>query len=99
MSRNSAELTATTDLKAQVSDLIGFRRELVGVLGPVLGGAQLAAALGYRTADAFGKAARTNRLPIPTFSIAGRRGRYAMTIDLANWLWAVRNASHQNDQT
>lgn len=97
MNRNSAEPAGQMVVRTGTTDLIAFREELVRALGPMLGGAKLAAALGYRTADAFGKAARGNRLPIPTFEIEGRRGRYAMTTDLANWLWSTRNASLQQD--
>lgn len=97
MNRNDTNQAVPTTLYAEATELAGFRQELIRVLGPVLGGGELAAALGYRTADAFGKAARGNRLPIPTFEIAGRRGRYAMTVDLANWLWSARNASLERD--
>lgn len=97
MNRNDAELAGHIVAATERTDLAQFREELVRALGPMLGGAKLAAALGYRTADAFGKAARGNRLPIPTFEITGRRGRYATTTDLANWLWSKRNASLPQD--
>lgn len=93
MSRNYPDRAAPAGTQDETTELATFREELTRVLGPVIGGAKLASALGYRTTDAFGKAARGKRLPIPTFEIAGRRGRYAMTQDLANWLWATRNAS------
>lgn len=49
-------------------------------------GDALRKALGYRSGDAFRQAASRGTLPIHTFKIETRRGRFAMTKDVAKWL-------------
>jgi hypothetical protein len=69
-----------------------FEVRLVRALGATIGGETLSRTLGYPTQDAFRKAHARNRLPVNTFEIAGRRGRFASTVDIAVWLWAHRAA-------
>jgi hypothetical protein len=76
-----------------IESVEAYAAALTGVLGPLVGGARLTAALGFRTQNGFAKAHRRGRLPIPTFEIPGRRGRYAATVDLAAWLWTLRRDS------
>lgn len=66
---------------------------LLRELGPVLGGAALARALGYRTQAAFRTAALRGQVPVPLFYLAGRRGRFALTRDVAYWLADARSAA------
>lgn len=54
--------------------------------GELIGGADLARCLGFRTSRAFQKAAAADRLPVETFVLEGRRGRFARTRDIASWL-------------
>ena len=54
--------------------------------GELMGGQVLRKCLGYRAARAFQIAALAGRLPVPTFELPGRRGRYAKTVDVARWL-------------
>lgn len=68
----------------------GYADRLIRNLGPVVGGAALTKALGYRSQAAFRQAAARNRLPVPTFEFEGRRGRFADTQDIAAWLWKQR---------
>jgi hypothetical protein len=56
---------------------------------PVIGGGDLRRLLGYRTGAAFRQAAHRRRLPIPTFFIEGRRGRFARTGDVAAYFAAL----------
>lgn len=58
--------------------------------GPLMGGEELRRALGYRTWAAFARAVRTDTIGIPVFEIPKRRGRFALTIDVATWLIALR---------
>lgn len=67
-----------------------YEAALTQTLGPVVGGNALSKALGYRTQAAFRKAKQRGRLPIRTFEVEGRRGRFAATSDIAAWLWAKR---------
>lgn len=61
--------------------------------GPLMGGEDLRRALGYRTWAAFARAVRTATIGIPVFEIPHRRGRFALTIDVARWLDQLRATS------
>lgn len=61
-------------------------RRLTQTHGELIGGRVLAHCLGYRTDRAFQLAARSGTLPIATFELSGRRGRYAKTESVARWL-------------
>lgn len=58
--------------------------------GPLMGGENLRRALGYRTWAAFARAVRTVTVGIPVFEIPHRRGRFALTTDVARWLDQLR---------
>lgn len=61
-------------------------RELLARFGEVLHGRDVAPLLGYRSARAFARAAEAGFLPVPIFRMAGRRGWFARTRELAAWL-------------
>ena len=61
--------------------------QLTRSLGAVVGGSALSQALGYRTQGAFRQALSRKRLPVRVFELEGRRGRFALTCDIAHWLW------------
>lgn len=63
---------------------------LTRALGAVVGGGTLSRALGYQTQGAFRQSLARNRVPVPVFTLEGRRGRYALTADIARWLWSQR---------
>lgn len=69
-----------------------FERRLILALGATVGGDTLSRALGYRSQDAFRKAYQRGRLPVATFELSGRRGRFAASVDIAHWLWCQRTA-------
>lgn len=58
--------------------------------GPLMGGAELRRALGFRTPSAFAYAQRAGQLGIRVFDIPGRRGKFALTADVAAWLGRLR---------
>lgn len=60
--------------------------------GPLMGGEDLRRALGYRTWSAFARAARLDGLGVKVFELPGRRGKFALTIDVATWLVAMRSS-------
>jgi hypothetical protein len=68
----------------------GFERRMILALGATVGGSSLSRALGYPSQDAFRKAFQRGRLPVLTFPLAGRRGRFAAAADIAHWLWWQR---------
>lgn len=54
--------------------------------GPVLGSSALLKVLCYPSAGAFQQAIFRGTVPVPTFRIDNRRGRFALTRDVALWL-------------
>lgn len=54
--------------------------------GELLSGAALSRALGYRTQRAFQMGLQRNQVPVHTFTLPGRKGRFARTADVARWL-------------
>jgi hypothetical protein len=54
--------------------------------GPLIGGADLVKTLGFRSAEAMRQAVSRKKLPVRTFTIPSRRGRFAYTFDVARWL-------------
>jgi len=54
--------------------------------GPILGGADLSKALGYRSQAAFRQARRRGRVEVKLFSLPNRRGVFALGIEVAQWL-------------
>lgn len=75
-----------------------FEQNLVRSLGATVGGRSLSMALGYPSQDAFRKAIQRGRVPVTTFEIDGRRGRFAAAADVAAWLWRQRAGSSHSAQ-
>jgi hypothetical protein len=69
--------------RPQSSDLVSF---LLERYGPLLHGRNLWLTLGYVSAQSFRKAVRSGTVPVVTFTIENRRGRFAKTRDVVEWL-------------
>lgn len=74
-----------------------LEKKLFDLHGPMMFGDALRKALGYRSGDAFRQAASRGTLPIHTFTIETRRGRFEMTKDVAQWL-AKQRYTNQGDK-
>jgi len=59
---------------------------LLNRYGPLLGGDELVSILGFKTKAAFYRSVRMNTLGVEVFNIAGRKGKFALTENVANWL-------------
>lgn len=59
---------------------------LLNRYGPLLGGNELVSILGFKTKAAFYRSIRMNTLGVEVFNIAGRKGKFALTENVANWL-------------
>jgi hypothetical protein len=70
-----------------------IERELMRQFGPVIGGSELRKALGFRSAVTFRRAIRQGKLAVKVFELEGRRGKFALTADVARWLARVSNVS------
>lgn len=64
--------------------------------GPVLGGEDLARALGYRSQAAFRQARRRGQVDIALFSLPNRRGVFALTCVVATWLAQIYQGNQVN---
>jgi len=67
-----------------------LRREMDASRGPLLGGIALARALGLESLAALRQARRRGRITINLFSLPQRRGYFALTADVAEWLARAR---------
>ena len=56
---------------------------------PVLSGAETARIMGFPTTEALYKARQAGRLPIDLFRLPGRRGWFAATPTIREWLQSV----------
>jgi|GEM_PF-762080 len=65
-----------------------LQQALTAHFGPLVGGDDLRRQLGFKTAAAFERAVRLQRLGVRTFNLPGRRGRFALSVDIADWLFA-----------
>lgn len=60
--------------------------ELLSKHGPLITGSDLWSTIGFTSAAAFRQAKAQDRLEIPVFSLPNRRGTYAFTKHVADWL-------------
>lgn len=65
--------------------------ELFEKYGPILTGHDLIKCLGYSSLAALRQAVSRDKAPVPIFSIEERRGKFALTKDVAQWLAEQRN--------
>jgi hypothetical protein len=61
-------------------------KELIARYGETMQGPDLFKALGFRTYSGFYKANKNNKLPVKVFSLKGRRGYFALTVAVAQFL-------------
>lgn len=59
--------------------------------GPLLGGATLVVALGLTNAAALRQARRRGHVAVALFTLPKRRGYFALTRDVADWLAQARH--------
>lgn len=91
-SRNYREHCPPADTELVIRHEV--ERTLMDRHGPLVGGLDLSRALGYPTAAAFRQALIRNSVPVRVFSIPNRRGRFALTRDVAEWLAACRASTN-----
>jgi hypothetical protein len=90
--RNSGNIRAmSTSHSTALIDRL--HRSLAEQYGQVVGGADLANLLGFRSTDTLRKAISNKSLTLKTFVIPGRQGRFALTAEVADWLIALRDST------
>lgn len=67
-----------------------LERELTVQHGPMMTGEPLRIALGYPSKESFRQAFVRKTIPIPIFTLERRRGKFALTKDVAAWLASQR---------
>lgn len=65
--------------------------ELTARYGVMMANNDLRQTLGYASADAFRQALSRKTVPVPVFSIPNRRGKFALTKEVATWLAEQRS--------
>jgi hypothetical protein len=88
-------LTMTRDAACQTAEALAQLRavllnELEQRHGPVLGGGDLAAALGHRSAASLRQARRRGQVAVSLFTLPKRRGHFALAREVADWLARAR---------
>jgi len=63
-----------------------LENDLLRMYGPVLHGQNLRQSLGYETRDAFRQAVTRKVVPVPIFDIEHRKGKFALSKDVAAYL-------------
>lgn len=81
-----ATMSVTHSPKSVRSELTGAESHSIAAYDGIVGGAQLTRVLGYPSQAAFRQAVARGRVPVPVFTIDGRRGKFARTRDIALWL-------------
>lgn len=80
-----------TDSDRSVQDLAReIQRDLYKTTGPLLFGEKLYTALGFPSGDAFRQALSRSNIPAEVFSLPNRRGKFALSRDVALWLATQR---------
>jgi hypothetical protein len=65
---------------------ISLEKDLFDRFGPVMTGESLIKSLGYSSKDAFRQSIVRKTVPVQLFEIEGRRGKFALTKDVACYL-------------
>ena len=71
-------------------------RWLLRVHGPLLSAPAMAKILGFSNTDALRQARLQKRLPVPMFAIQGRRGWFASTLAVGEWIERTIDGANYN---
>jgi hypothetical protein len=63
-----------------------LERDLINTYGPMVSNDALRLVLGYASKEAFRQALVRKTIPVPVFTIENRRGKFALSKDVAHWL-------------
>jgi hypothetical protein len=84
-----------SQLKSAERDVLRreIERQLIDRHGPMMTGDALRAVLGYASKEAFRQALSRGRVSVPIFEIEHRRGKSALTSEVAAWVVECRAAA------
>lgn len=84
---------ASTVVHSSAGEIAAGFQWLTSAYGPIVGGEKLSRLLGYPSSEAFRQALSRGQLPVETFNIPHRRGKFAYTDDIAAWLSGLKCGS------
>jgi len=70
-----------------------YHQSLAQRYGELMGARVLSTAIGYPSLAAMNMAVKRGTLRLETFSIDGRKGHHALTLDVARWLWNLKQVT------
>ena len=74
-------------MQQSTADLaLKLEQQLLEKYGPLLGGPSLYRVLGFKSAAALRQAVQRDQIRLQLFAIANRRGKFALTLHVAQWL-------------
>ena len=73
-----------------------LQERLLHRFGELVGSEQLQELLGFPTRGALRQAIHRNTLGLKLFNVPGRVGKYALTCDVAEWIWDLRVGDEKN---
>jgi hypothetical protein len=65
--------------------------------GPLIGGPDLIKVLGFRSNASFRRTEKLGKLGVSTFEIEGRKGKFALTRDVEEWLQKVSGGNNERE--
>lgn len=66
-----------------------LKEQMLKEYGPIMSGDELYRSLGFRTWASFGRAVRLGQVEVRLFEIPNRKGKFATTEDVAEWVAKV----------
>lgn len=72
-----------------IKNIKDLEKDLTEKYGGVVGNADLRHLLGYKSYSTFNRAVRMGLVEVNVFEIKNRRGKFALTTDIANWLYEL----------
>ena len=72
-------------------------QDLTARYGHLVSGDDLRRTLGYKSSDAFRQAIARKTLPVTVFSIPHRRGKFALSSEIARWLAVQHEAARRTE--
>lgn len=93
MNTGQSHIDADLALKTQL------RESMMQQHGPLMGGESLAAALGHRSMASLRQARHRKQISIHLFPVPHRRGWFALTLDVADWLAGIRIAAAADERS
>lgn len=65
--------------------------------GELVGSEELQELLGFPSRGALRQAIHRNTLGLKLFNVPGRVGKYALTCDVAEWIWGLRSGIEKSE--